>query len=111
MKPTTRLFLLFQAIPLALVLFQLGWLAFSLWYPYPFWGDMTSGYLTNWERFGPEMVMQTFWVGIEWAVFFFVVGLPFEMVVLFGKDREDIQGKPVKPMSRRERRAVARKEK
>ena len=89
MKPTTKIILLFQVIPITLVLFQLGWLAFSLWYPYQFWGDTTTEYLTNFERFGADMVMHSFWVGIEWAAFFFLVGIPFEMVVLYNHLRGD----------------------
>jgi hypothetical protein len=82
MKPFLKLFLLFQTIPITLVLFQIGWLVFSAGYPYQFWGDINTVFMTNWERFGSDMVMGAFWVGITWAVFFFLVGLPFTLFVV-----------------------------
>ncbi len=79
MKPTLNLFLLFQTIPITLIVFQIGWLVFSAGYPYQFWGDINTVFMTNWQRFGADMVMGAFWVGIAWAAFFFLIGLPFAM--------------------------------
>ena len=79
LTPKLKLLLAFQVIPVAIILFQIGWLIFAVAYPYQFWGDTTSGFLTNWERFGSARVMYEFWIGLEWVVFFFLAGIPFEV--------------------------------
>jgi len=81
MNDRLKLFLWFQLLPFTLLLAISVGVVISVTFSYQAYGDPTAPFMTDWER-NPDIVTGQIWQGVEFVLFFFLAGLPFEAWLL-----------------------------